>query len=216
MALKYKAIIFDLDDTLIKTVAIKFKQHKAFAKHTYNLTLTDEILKLHWGKPFHQFMVDIYGHIDSVGEVEAKYFPWSHKFPPELEEKTVTTLAWLRKHSLPLSIVTSCSRDIITADLMPLSFPLDWFFKIQTSDDTSAHKPDPAVFWPTLSALVDIGVRDRIVYIGDAISDYHAAKGAGLDFIGITSGLVGRDEFKQVGAENVVEKLEDLIYHVLE
>lgn len=44
-----KAVIFDLDDTLLKTAVIKWKHHKAVADKFYGIELTDKTLGEHCG-----------------------------------------------------------------------------------------------------------------------------------------------------------------------
>ncbi|GCE30103.1 hypothetical protein KDA_55870 [Dictyobacter alpinus] len=63
--MKYKAVLFDLDDTLLKTATIKWAHHKAVAKQFYNIDLTDEVLAKHWGMPFEPMIAILYQRADT-------------------------------------------------------------------------------------------------------------------------------------------------------
>ena len=45
--LEIRAVLFDLDDTLLKTARIKWAHHKAVAAQ-YGIELTDETLAQYW------------------------------------------------------------------------------------------------------------------------------------------------------------------------
>jgi len=68
-----KAIIFDLDDTLLKTRETKFAALKFAGKHFYNIAINDETLNLHWGKPFLEFMGIVFGNVDSPENISKNY-----------------------------------------------------------------------------------------------------------------------------------------------
>ena len=48
------------------------------------------------------------------------------------------------------------------------------------------------------------------VYVGDALSDFYAARDAGLHFIGVTTGLVDESSFRQSGAKRIIASLAEL------
>ncbi|GEM_PF-451803 len=68
---------------------------------------------------------------------------------------------------------------------------------VQGADRSPAHKPDPAVFDAALAQLRCLGVT-RVSYVGDAVMDAQAAAGAGLDFVAVTTAMVGADAFPGV------------------
>ncbi|MBU2638963.1 MAG: HAD family hydrolase [Nanoarchaeota archaeon] len=68
-------------------------------------------------------------------------------------------------------------------------------------------KPNPHCF-DVLPASLE---RKGIIYVGDAVSDYEAAHGAGLSFIAVTTGINTKEEFLSAGLavrdilENIAE-----------
>ncbi len=208
----YDAIIFDMDDTLIKTYAVKLRQHKHFAQDAYGTTIDENKFLEHWGKPFDTFLASVYAHIADVPEVvKAKYLEYSHLFPVELHDDTVPVLEELHGRGKKLGIVTATAHDVVMRDLTLAGFPFERLHKLQTSSDTAVHKPDPKVFEPMLHFLAGEGVTNNILYVGDALMDYQAAHGAGLDFVGVTTGAIGEQQFREAGAERVVDRLSGLI-----
>lgn len=202
-----QAVVFDMDDTLIKTFDVKFRQHQHFALQRYGLVLADDEFRLHWGKPFHLFLEGLYGHVDQVDRALAEYVKLSHLFPVELQSDTLHVLDGLHGAGKKLGIVTATAREVVVRDLTPVSFPFERLHKLQTSDDTPVHKPDPKVFEPILKSLRDADVKGGIVYVGDALTDYYAARDAGLHFVGVTTGLITAEQFRDAGATHVVDNL---------
>jgi HAD superfamily hydrolase (TIGR01549 family) len=99
-----------------------------------------------------------------------------------------------------VGIVTASTQSLVLEDLQRLNFPIDDFFAIQTAEDTSFHKPDPRVFDPILTKLKAEAIeKEDVLYIGDGIRDYQAAKDAGISFLGITHGTTTKDEFAKCG-----------------
>lgn len=71
-----------------------------------------------------------------------------------------------------------------------------------------AAKPDPA---GVLAILARVGAaRQDAVYIGDSALDAATARNAGVTFVGVTWGLVSREELIRGGAEHLVDRTEQL------
>ena len=97
--------------------------------------------------------------------------------------------------------MTASAKKLVIDDLSLLGFPVEEFFYIQTSEDTTVHKPDPHVFDPILHILEKGNniPREETVYIGDAINDYYAAKKAGMQFYGFAQNKEIENEYKKNG-----------------
>lgn len=210
-----QAVVFDMDDTLIKTFDVKFRQHSHFARERYGLELDSDEFRSHWGKPFHVFLESLYGHVDTVERVHNEYVKLSHLFPVELQEDTLHTLDSLHAADKKLGIVTATAREVVMRDLTPAGFPFERLHKLQTSDDTPVHKPDPKVFEPMLLALRNADITGDVLYVGDALTDFYAARDAGLQFIGVTTGLVTAEQFREAGVAHVVDRLSGVVDIVL-
>ncbi len=69
-------------------------------------------------------------------------------------------------------------------------------------------KPDPA---GVLAILERVGAaREDSVFIGDSVMDVATARNAGVTFVGVTWGLVPRQELVRGGAQHLVDRPEQL------
>lgn len=198
-----KAVIFDLDDTLVRTSESKFEAVKYCGKKFYNLSISTETIKAHWGKPLPIFFRDVFGNVDHEDNIVLNYYAIRDQFPTALYEDTVSSISKLSK-KYHLGILTSATRHIVIADLKSVSFPLNYLMHIQTCEDTDIHKPDPKVFDPILKILAEKNITvEETMYVGDSIQDFYAARGRGLHFIGIADRLTPKKVFYDKGAVTI-------------
>ena len=213
---RYRAVIFDLDDTLLKTHEAKFAHHKAAGKKFYNIELTDDDIKPHWGKPLHELIQILYRGADTVENMLASFLTLRDHFPKSLQDGAVEVVKELLAAGVEVGVVTASPANFAIIDLQHYGFPVEHMLLVQGSEHTSVHKPDPRVFSPLLERLAEDNIsKDHIVYVGDAPMDYLAARDAGLDFIGVATGLVSRDELISHGAKVVVDGIPDVLKIVL-
>jgi phosphoglycolate phosphatase-like HAD superfamily hydrolase len=212
-----KAVIFDFDDTLVESRLAKWAQHKHVAKEFYNIELTDEDIKKHWGKPFHKLVGELYRNSDtpkkmmeavmSVREKE-EFKKKVHKGSPELMNE-------LLDRGLKLGILTATMKKYLLVNLSEHNFPIDRLTIIQAADDTEVHKPDPAVFEPLLKKFKEEGIESsEIVYVGDSIDDLYSSKGAGVNFIAVTTGMYSEEDFKKEGVEIIVKRVTEITKYI--
>jgi phosphoglycolate phosphatase-like HAD superfamily hydrolase len=71
---------------------------------------------------------------------------------------------------------------------------------VQGADATAYHKPDGRVFDPALACLGALAIpRSQVLYVGDALMDHQAATSASIHFVGVATGLVTVEQFKEAG-----------------
>jgi HAD superfamily hydrolase (TIGR01549 family) len=213
--MKLRAVLFDVDDTLLKTQEVKWRQHKYVAKKYYGHELTDEELAAHWGKPFDELVMHMARGAGTAEERRTNYSRHELEFPKEYKEHALDTIRALHRAGLTLGLVTSMRLDGSMLDFRNLDMPLDRFDIVQGSESTEYHKPDPRVFTPALAALAGRDITEGIVYVGDALSDYLAARDAGFTFVGVTQGFVDEAAFRQAGAEYVFHDLKNVCEFIL-
>lgn len=198
-----KAVIFDYDDTLVKTRESKWDAIRETAKRFFDLDIDNDHISKFWGLPFEQMLAGSLKNSDTFENLRDKYFEVTTEFPMEEHEGASDLINNLVPDYL-LGIVTASNRKLVIDDLKRLSFPVDMFFEIQTAEDTSIHKPNPKVFEPILQKLSAKGVnQDQVLYVGDGLKDWFAARDAGLNFIGITHGTTTKKEFNKEGAKAI-------------
>ena len=210
--MKYKAIIFDFDDTLVESREKKWAHHKAVAKQFYNIDLTDEDIRPHWGKPMASLVNSVYKDSDTLENIHKALVATRNDFRKNIYADTHKILTTLFDSEVKVGIISAATRHYIIDDLIRFDLPLENFFVIQGEDDTDKHKPDPDVFLDVFEKLSKEGIQKKdILYVGDSIDDFKAASGAGIDFVAVTTGLYSSDEFKNTGAEIIVSNLGELL-----
>lgn len=199
-----KAVVFDWDDTCVSTIPPIWALHKFVASTYYNKTLGDEEIKQHWGKPLHELVRHLYEIDDHVPAFEylAKHKADREYFKKFFDgvEELLGRLALSRK----VGLVTAHIREFVQVEFDYLEFDASTFHYIQTSDDTEFHKPDPRVFDPTKQWLASEGIKpEEALYIGDSLLDLQASMGAGLQYLGVTTGLYDQQTFLDAGADSM-------------
>jgi len=203
MKSEIRAVLFDLDDTLLKTAQIKWAHHKAVAAQ-YDIDLTDETLARYWGMPFDQMIGYLYDHVDTVENMRAANRVLEPQFPKEIHDDTLTVLSMLALHGIVAGVVTSTNTEFAVADLQRLHVPDAAFLFVQGAEATSYHKPDGRVFDSALARLAGRGIRpSEVLYVGDALIDYQAAAHAGIQFVGVATGFVSIEQFQEAGASAI-------------
>lgn len=209
---KYKAVIFDFDDTLVETRLIKWAHHKAVAKKFYNIDLAEETFLKHYGKPFNTLIKELYRDSDTLENMIAANKSIRNDFLKKVYPESVYVVNTLLDKGIKVGLLSSTNKNFIMEDLARQGFPVERFAIIQGPEDTSVHKPDPNVFLPSLEKFAQEGIKKReIVYVGDSLMDLEAAHGAGLDFIAVTTGLYSKNDFKKHGAKIIVKNIKEVI-----
>ncbi len=204
-----KAILFDHDDTLVSTIQAKWAQHKFIAKIFYGKDLQDDEIRLHWGKPF-SVMIKLLYNTDDVESAMSHNLCARKDFPKVLFEDTIKTLVFLRNTKMKIGLVTATTLSSLENDFTTLNISRQLFDYVQTEEDTVYHKPDSRVFAPALKWLAQEQIHpNEVLYVGDSLNDMKAALGAGLQFLGIPTGLTSLEEFRQNQA-NGIQRLREI------
>ncbi len=165
------------------------------------MALSDEAIREHWGIPYEALFRALFGHVEpAVARAIHYYEAVDDEFPIEPYPEALELLEALRGR-VSVGIVTSAGRSMVTVQLARIGVrPADLAI-LQTEEDTAYHKPDPRVFEPALTTLAERGIRAaEVLYVGDSLRDYQAARGAGLQFRGVLRGTTTRAEFEAGGA----------------
>jgi phosphoglycolate phosphatase-like HAD superfamily hydrolase len=196
-----KAVIFDYDDTLVKTRESKWEAIKETARRHYNLELADTHIAKFWGLPFEEMLTNVLNQSDTFVNLQKNYFSITNEFPMEAHKGALELVKRLQDKDYLVSVLTASNKMLVINDLTSLKFPIDIFFDIQTAEDTKYHKPDPRVFIPLKKKLKRKNIdKSEILYIGDSTRDYFAARDAKINFLGIAHKKSDSETFKREGA----------------
>lgn len=196
-----KAVIFDLDQTLFDSFAGIVEAHKINGKENYNIDITEELIKKHWGKPVEEFWKILYQDLDTIENLLKTTLETREKYKIEAKLfKHVKKLLKLLKRKYKTGIVTSSNSELVFHMLKKQNLDPNMFCLIQGSEQTIYHKPDPRVFELTINTLQKMGIDSKnVLYIGDSTHDFLAAHGANLHFIAVLTGLNTKEEFVELG-----------------
>lgn len=207
--MKIKAIIFDIDGVLLNSTKMMIDIHMKLAKKL-NLRIPEakEISSL-WGKSFEELIKCIWPDIDAK---------WFKEFVIDFikKEKIVfpavkgskEMIKELKKMKFKIGIVTGRPTDFTIDHMKNSGFDLKLFDVIVTGDDTKNHKPSPD---PILRAIKLLKIKSgETLYVGDSLIDYKAAKRAKVEFVGVLTGDVKKEEWKKNGIKNIIASAADL------
>lgn len=198
--MKYKQIIFDVDDTLIDFAATEdFALHSLFNKnhwqltpelqrqyHSYNQGLWrkleqgeityDELSEM----TFHDFIKDNFGlEIDGLAAMDEyrSYFGEAHKLLPGVED----TLKFAKKQGYKLTVLSNGEK-FMQRHRLELAGIRDYFDLIVTSEEAHYSKPNEHAF-DYFFSRTEIGPNETI-FFGDGLqSDILGAEKYGFDSV---------------------------------
>lgn len=208
-----RALIFDLDGTLVDTVyAHVFAWQRAFAEA--GLAIDGWSIHRRIGMSGGLFTRaaarELNRDIDSrqADALQKRHSELFQQFLPERRPLpgAVELLRFLRTAGVSHGIATSGGRPDIDASLIALQVPPDTV--VIDRSKVARAKPEPDLFLACQRAL---GVEaDQCYVVGDAVWDLLAARRAGMLSVGLLSGGYGEDELSRAGAFRVYRDAADL------
>jgi phosphoglycolate phosphatase len=210
---KYDAVLFDWHDTLLAFHRSIWDQDKFVAAKYFGIELADEDIAPHWGRPAWELLPAIFKTDMPLNSIMRLLRRHSDEFPRRLFPDTLPTMEGLYGNDIAMAVVTGGTRALTDPDICTTKFPLHLVECFQYSEDTPhvRHRSDPDVLVPTLDHLGRGGIsRGRILGVGDHTNDWEACNGAGIDFVGVTTGLTTAEEFAVAGVNRVIASLSEL------
>ena len=204
----YDPILFDLDGTVIDSVALIRESHRHAVRTVLGTELPDATLVALVGRPLIDQMREF--SVEHADELLGVYRTWNHAHTHELlraydgMDRLLTELAAAGR---TLGLITSKSGP--TVDLAFDVLPLRHHFAVViAAEDTDRHKPDPA---PIQLAIERLGADSaRACYVGDAPFDVTAAQAAGIPAIGVTWGFFAREVLAALAPDAIVDTPDEL------
>jgi pyrophosphatase PpaX len=205
---RYPAVLFDLDGTLIDSGAIILASFRHATQTVLRREIPDaELAALVGGSSIHDQMRSI--DEARVEELVRVYREHNEPLHDELEafEGVEHVLATLKAEGRRLGIVTAKRRK--TVELAFAVLPLERYFDVVvTSDMTARHKPDPE---PVLKALERLAVEPaEAAFVGDSPFDVASGKAAGVFTVAVAWGNIHPPE-NLAEADVLVESPQQLL-----
>lgn len=173
----YKAIIYDIDGTLLDTIKMNMYPLMKIIKEELNEDKTYEEVK-------HFFSYTGKATLESLGiDYESVYPRWV-QYVNEYEKAAapfdgIIDLLSGIDGKIPQAIVSSKTRKQYDIDMNQNQMSR-YFNTLVLFEDTLVHKPDPE---PILKCIEKLYLKpEDVLYVGDALADFNGAKNAKVDF----------------------------------
>lgn len=210
-----KLAIFDLDGTLLDTVAdLANATNQALAKCGY---------PTHPIEAYYQFVGNGINKLfaralpkeacteENILRIRSLFIPYYNEHNADASRPypgIVSLLHQLQREGIKIAVASNKYQQA-TEKLVRHFFPDICFAAVYGQRDGIPIKPDPTIVNDILHAT-GISPVDTI-YIGDSGVDMQTALNAGVDSIGVTWGFRGEEELRQFGASHIVHSTDEIL-----
>jgi pyrophosphatase PpaX len=201
------ALLFDLDGTLIDSIAlILASAHHAFEGYAGRVPTDDE-----WRAEIGRPLVDAFrGFVEHEAEVErlvGRYREHQlahHDRLVRAYDGVIPVVQRLAAAGHPMALVTSKPDWLAHRALVHVG--LDDVIRVVVGcDSCTRHKPHPE---PVERALVLLGTRPaNAIFVGDSLHDVEAGRAAGVYTIAVTWGAFSAEQLRGSGADLVIHEI---------
>ena len=188
----YKAVIFDLDGTLVDSMPAHFDAWcEALAKHgAPKHVFPEDVFYSMGGRPTVDIVKEINGEFNLQLDPEAIAYAKRNAFLEKLDKVTVipdvVEFAKKIRGEMPMGIATGGGR-IVVEKTLKLTGLSDLFDEVVTADDVKCGKPAPDVFLEVAERL-EVDPKDCLV-LEDAPAGIMAAQCAGMKVVTVPAPL---------------------------
>lgn len=194
-----RAVILDFDDTLVKTKEMSFEKHALVGQH-FGYSLDKESFHTHYGKPWPLIIERIFPGL-AFSDFYKRLVELEKEYLFEEIDGATNTLRQLRQQGIALGILTSDFEESFFRRASRLDhlryLDHDLIF---CADRIPFPKPDGRAFLPLLGRLQTKGIqKEHIAFVGDLLTDYQAAREAGVTFFAVTTGFPTANDFIEAG-----------------
>lgn len=207
--MKYKAILFDLDGTLLDTTELIIKTFQHTCGIHLKRQVTKEEIYPYFGKPL-RAALEVLGPdcVEQLIETYRAYNLAHHDAMVGIFPGVISTIETLAQRGIKLAIVTSKTNKTAIRGLR--LFGIDnYFHAIVGLECTDKHKPDPT---PVKLALERLQVKpDQALMVGDSPFDLQSARAAGVQTMAVRWSVFPWRDIETERPDYILKKMEDLL-----
>ena len=203
------AVLFDLDGTLIDSIALLLaSMNHTFEGRAHRPTDDEWIAGL--GTPLPDQLTQFITSEEDRQHLLKRYREFQHRHHDRLMasyQGVAETLAILRQRGHPMGVVTSKGNAMMDRGLRFIG--ADKYIDVAIGfDSCEIHKPDP---FPVLLAVEKLGYMPaEAVFVGDSPHDIKAGNAAGVTTIAALWGPFTREMLEPYGPARYLERISDL------
>lgn len=210
-----KLVIFDLDGTLLNTIAdLAASTNHALAANGYPTHPTEEyrfFVGNGINKLFERALPEGEKTEANVLKIRQSFIPYYDVHCADLTKPypgIPELLKTLQQREIQLAVASN-KYQRATGKLIPYFFPDIHFTAILGQREGVPRKPDPQIVHEIMRMA---NVRtDEVLYVGDSNVDMQTANNARVDSVGVTWGFRPRAELEQGSPFAIIDKAEELL-----
>lgn len=210
-----KLVIFDLDGTLLNTIAdlaqstnhaLKELGYPTHESGAYKFMVGNGINKL-----FERALPEGQKTPENIARMRERfiaYYDLHNADESSPYAHTLEVLKELQNQDIKLAVASN-KYQAATEKLVSAYFPGIRFIAVLGQRDGIPVKPDPAIVNDILKvALVD---KSEVLYVGDSGVDMETASNAGVESCGVTWGFRPRAELEEKKADHIVDSADEIL-----
>ena len=211
-----KAVIFDVDGTILDSYEkdnlsnmaniLGLKLPSGFCSKNYCGMHGDEIVKSLWPNENMEKLHGLWSRLDvetlNLIPGARNILSWFEKLRLDHGKIHCGILTQRNFKNLELILKHHAVLDLFHTDL------------IQTSCRWRYRKPDPRTFDYMLSRIGKLGIsKEEIIYVGDTKGDFEASSGAGVEFVGVETGPLTKEDWLELGLaeDHIIKSIASLM-----
>jgi phosphoglycolate phosphatase len=214
-----RLVIFDLDGTLLDTIAdLAAATNQALAHFGYP-THPTEAFRYFVGnginKLFERALPEAYRTEENVLRIRSRFIPYYDAHNADLSRPypgVTEVLQALAARGIQVAVASNKYQSA-TEKLVAQYFPDIPFVEVLGQRDGIAPKPDPSIVFDILRA--SSVTKEEVLYVGDSNVDMMTAKNAGVRVCGVTWGFRPRVELEAHHPEHLVDKADEILNIVI-
>jgi len=215
--MKYQAVIFDLDGTLVNTLEDIAESVNANLRKLGLPVHSVDSFRLKVGNG-NRMMVsrslptDQQHLLDELLAMQLEYYAEHFCDHSQIYPGINEMLAELKQQNLQLAVLSN-KPDHLTQKLVSHLFDDSTFATVRGHLPDAIHKPDPGA---ALAIAAHLNIEPaEIVFVGDTAMDMQTANSAGMFAVGVTWGYRSRDELTAAGADCLIDQPAELMAKLL-
>lgn len=205
-----KAVLFDLDGTLLDTNELIYTSFVKTFKDKLNIELKKEEVTQFFGIPLGDPFKK-YTNSENVDELVAYYREYNEAIHDTMcfaFDGVKELLTSLRDKGIKIAIVTSKRKELAERG-MKIAGIYDFMDVIITPESTTKHKPNGD---PAIKACNDLGIDpSEAIMVGDSPFDIYCGKNAGCKTCGVNYTFIDLNVLKESEPDYFIDKPLDIL-----